>query len=153
MARTSMRFSQFLLLISCSGSGWCVADDDLDANRALWNAAAITSYEYRYEKVCDCHRDILAETIVSVHDGEVVDVRYARNDYLNDIPVAAKEYRWFRTIDDLFALVSNATEIATTLRVSYHQNLGYPVYIYIDYDHTMIGDEVELEVTAVRPAE
>ena len=153
VARTSIGLSQLLLLAACSVSDWCLADDDFDMNRALWRAAAITSYEYRYEKVCDCHRDISAETIVTVRDGEVIEVRYARDDYLSEMPVAPKEYRWFRTIDDLFTLVATAAENAKTLRVAYDQGLGYPAYIYIDYDHALIGDEVELEVTAMRPGE
>jgi hypothetical protein len=153
VTRTARRLSQLILLAVCGSSVWPIAADDFDSNRAIWRAAAITDYEYRYEKVCDCHRDIPAETIVTVRDGKVVGVRYARDDYLSEMPVAAKEYRWFRTIDDLFALVATATENATTLRVAYAPDLGYPAYIYIDYDHSLIGDEVELEVTAVLPAE
>ena len=147
-----MRLSWLLLVTAVGSAGSYAADDDFEFSRALWNAAAITSYEYRYEKVCDCHRDIPAETIVTVEEGEVVGVRYARDDYLEEMPVAAKEYRWFRTIDDLFSLVATATQNAITLRVAYDPILGYPEYVYIDYDHAMIGDEVELEVTALQPA-
>ncbi|MFL2546451.1 MAG: DUF6174 domain-containing protein [Candidatus Rariloculaceae bacterium] len=128
------------------------ADDELELNRALWTAAGISSYVYRYEKVCECHRDIPAETIVTVEDGQVVGVRYAREDYLDEMPVAPKEYRWFRTIDDLFSLIATAAESATTLRVAYDPELGYPEYLYIDYDLNLVGDEVELEVTGFEPA-
>ncbi len=126
------------------------ADEILEANRAVWNAASISTYVYRYRKVCDCHRDTPADTIVAVRDGEVVDVRYERADYVSAMPVDPAEFRWFRTIADLFSLISTAEANAETVRVSYDQSLGHPSYIYIDYDHSMIGDEVELEVIAVR---
>ncbi len=151
VVRIWIRQLRLLLLTVFVGSASYAACGDFESNLALWNSAAISSYEYRYEKVCDCHRDIPAETIVTVGSGEVVVVRYARDDYLVEIPVAAKEYRWFRTIDDLFSLVATVTESATTLRVTFNSVLGYPEYVYIDYDHAMIGDEIELEVTAFEP--
>ena len=125
------------------------ADDDVAANRGVWAAAGIASYEYRYEKVCDCHRDTPAETIVTITNGVVVDVRYDREDYLSEVAVATENYRWSRTIDDLFTLVETASETADTLRVAYEQTLGYPAYIYIDYDHAMVGEEVELRVISL----
>ncbi len=125
------------------------ADDELVANRGVWAAAGIASYEYRYEKVCDCHRDTPAETIVTISNGVIVDVRYDRQDYLSEVAVAADNHRWFRTIDDLFTLVETASKTADTLRVAYDQTLGYPAYIYIDYDHAMVGEEVELQVISL----
>ena len=141
-----------MLLSALAFSGVCLADDELTTNRGLWEAAGIASYEYRYEKVCDCHRDTPAETIVTVESGLVVGVRYARDDYLREIPVAEDNYRWFRTIDDLFTLVETASRSAATLRVAYEAELGYPSYIYIDYDHAMVGEEVELRVVSLRTA-
>jgi hypothetical protein len=125
------------------------ADEELVANREVWAAAGIASYEYRYEKVCDCHRDTPAETIVTMTNGVIVDVRYDRQDYLSEVAVAADNYQWFRTIDDLFTLLETASKTADTLRVAYEQTLGYPAYIYIDYDHEMVGEEVELQVISL----
>ena len=58
-----------------------------------------------------------------------------------------------RTIDDLFTLVETASRNAATLRVTYEPELGYPAYVYIDYDHAMVGEEVELRVVSVHTAE
>ncbi len=152
MPRARGRMLQPVLLCALVLSGVCLANDELTANRDLWEAAGIVSYEYRYEKVCDCHRDTPAETIVTVERGLVVGVRYDRDDYRAEIPVAENNYRWFRTIDDLFTLVETASRSAVTLRVAYEAELGYPAYIYIDYDQTMVGDEVELRVVSLRAA-
>ena len=143
---------QLVFLSTFAFSGLCLADDELTANRGLWEATGIASYEYRYEKTCDCHRDTPAETIVTVENSLVVGVRYDRDDYLHEIPVAEDNYQWFRTIDDLFTLVAAASHNAVTLRVAYDQELGYPVYIYIDYDHAMLGEEVELRIISLQVA-
>ena len=34
-----------------------LADAELDGARARWQSAAIASYEYGYNKYCDCHRE------------------------------------------------------------------------------------------------
>ncbi len=146
-----MAGNRFIAIAAFLASATISADEALRSNQATWAAAAIQTYEYRYRKVCDCHRDTPADTIVAVEDGVVVDVRYERDDYVSQMPVNPDEFQWFRTIDDLFSLVATAEENATTLRVSYDETLGYPAYIYIDYDHSLIGEEVELEVLEVQP--
>ena len=150
-SREAMACDRFITIAAFLASAAVSADEVLLSNQAIWAAAAIQTYEYRYRKVCDCHRDTLADTIVAVEDGVVVDVRYERDEYVSEMPVNPAEFQWFRTIDDLFSLVATAEENATTLRVSYDETLGYPAYVYIDYDHSLIGDEVELEVLEVHP--
>ena len=142
---------RFIAIVLFLAPATASADEALLSNRATWTAAAIQTYEYRYRKVCDCHRRTPADTIVAVENDVVVDVRYERDDYVSQMPVNPNEFQWFRTIDGLFSLVAAAEESATTLRVSYDEALGYPAYIYIDYDHSLIGDEVEIEVLEVHP--
>ena len=119
---------------------------ELDSNRNRWETANVSNYEYRYQKVCLCHRDMPSDTIVTVHEGNIIGVRYDRENYLNEIPVPSEKYDWFRTVDDLFLLIARALEHEATVRVSYEQALGYPTLIYIDYEQDMIGEEVELHV-------
>ena len=129
-----------------------VAQDVVDA-RARWQAAQIDDYEYSYQRVCDCHPDQLADTIVTVTDGEVVAVRYAREDYAEDVPVAEDRLSWFRTIEDLFALVDNALASGAAVRATFDPERGYPTSVYVDYVTDLVGDEVDLTITAFRPLE
>ena len=124
------------------------AAQDLDANRALWRAARVSNYEYSYQRVCECHPDESADTIVTVRDGAVVAVRYARPGYAEQVSLEPEKLAWFRTIDDLFALVATAQESAATVRVSYDTQRGFPRSVYIDYVTDLVGDEVELAVTS-----
>ena len=119
--------------------------------QARWQAAAIDNYEYSYQRVCDCHPDQLADTIVTVTDGVVTAVRYARADYAQDVPVAENRLSWFRTIEDLFALVENATASDADVRATFDAERGYPTKVYVDYDRDLVGDEVDLTITAFRP--
>jgi len=141
-------FTARLTLLAIAGAFAmnALGDEELDANRALWMAAELSDYEFRYQKVCECHRETPADTIVIVRDGEIVQVRYDREDYLNEIVVPAKNYQWFRTVDDLFSLVAGAQARNALVRVSYHPTLGYPERIYVDYDQNLVGEEVELHV-------
>lgn len=126
-------------------------DEALDAGREKWDAAGLTSYELRYQKVCECHREMPSDTIVTVEQGSIVGVRFDREDYLEEVPVPPERYTWFRTVDDLFSLVAGALDReAAAVRVSYEPELGYPTRIYIDYEQDLVGEEVELHVLELR---
>ena len=127
-----------------------LGDEALDVSRKKWEAANLSSYELRYQKVCECHRERPSDTIVTVDRGEIVGVRFDREDFLDEVPVPPERYEWFRTIDDLFALVAGALEREAVVRVSYEPELGYPARIYIDYVQDMVGEEVELHVLELR---
>ena len=138
--------ASLLLTISTSA----VAQDTAQA-RERWRAAAIEDYEYSYQRVCDCHPDQLADTIVTVADGVVVAVRYARDDYVEDVPVAGDRLQWFRTIEDLFVLVESAAAGDAEVRATFDPQRGYPTKVYVDYVRDLVGDEVDLTITAFRP--
>jgi hypothetical protein len=124
---------------------------DVAASRALWEQAGIANYEYSYQRVCECHPDQLADTIVTVSEGRVIAVRYARDDYAQEVAVAAEKLSWYRTIEDLFALVETARTSADVVRVSFDAEHGYPARVYIDYVTDLVGDEVDLKVTRFVP--
>ena len=128
------------------------ASQELDEGRARWQAAGIDDYEYSYQRVCECHPDIPADTIITVRDGTVVAVRYAREDYVADVELAADRVRWFRTIEDLFWLVESAESQGALLRVAYDPRYGFPAAIYVDYLADVVGDELDLRVTSFTPA-
>ena len=132
------------LTVSMASMTW--ADERLDTGKALWQTSGISTYQYRYQKICECHRSKPSETIVSVDMGTIVGVRYDREDYLKEILVPTDRHKWFRTIGELFELVDKAYQLQAQVRVSYEPQLGYPQYIYIDYDEDLVGEEVELRI-------
>jgi hypothetical protein len=125
--------------------------EDLSSARQRWERASIADYELRYRRVCDCHPDQTADTIVTVRRGGVTAVRYAREDYIEDIPVPAEQLQWFRAVDDFFSLIETASSRRALVRASFDQEYGYPAAIFIDYDLDLVGDEVDIRVTAFLP--
>ena len=116
-------------------------------------SAGISRYEYSYQRACECHPDQEADTIVTVANGRVVGVRYAREGYSEEVALPPEKLSWYRTIDDLFSLVETAQANAETVRVEFDTKLGYPVSIYVDYVGEFVGDELGIEVTGFAPAD
>jgi hypothetical protein len=129
-----------------------VAAQDFASQQAQWAESAPADYEYRYQRVCECHPDQPADTIVTVRDGRITAVRYARPDYASDVPVAADRLSWFRTIDDLFALLASARERDALVRATFDADYGFPRTVYIDYITDLVGDEVRLTITGFTPS-
>jgi hypothetical protein len=125
--------------------------EDLSSARQRWERASISDYELRYRRVCDCHPEQTADTIVTVRHGGVTAVRYAREDYIEDIPVPAERLQWFRAVDDFFSLIETASAREALVRASFDQEYGYPATIFIDYDPDLVGDELDIRVTAFHP--
>lgn len=126
------------------------ADEALDAARARWQAAALSAgYEYGYHKHCECYRDEPPETLVTVRNGRVQDVRHRHADSGTVVRADARNFAAYWTVDELFALVAGALDRGSVVRVSYDDALGYPTKIFIDHDREAIGDELDLELTRV----
>lgn len=126
-------------------------DAELDGAQARWQAAALSGYEYGYHKYCECHRDSPPETTVSVRDGKVVRVRHRPAGTDTEVPAADKNFDYYWTVDGLFRLIGTALERGVNVRASYDAAQGFPREIYIDYDADLIGDELDLRITSVRP--
>jgi hypothetical protein len=127
------------------------ADAELDAAQARWRAAGLTGYEYGYHKYCDCHRDSPPETTVSIRDGKVIRVRHRPAGTTTDVPAADKNLDYYWTVEGLFQLIGSALDRGVQVRASYDAAQGFPREIFIDYDTELIGDELDLRLTSVRP--
>jgi Family of unknown function (DUF6174) len=119
----------------------------LEDSRGQWEAAGIRDYEYRYQKYCDCHRDLPPETVVDVRDGRVSRVYHLHADSDREVPARDGSLDLYWTIDELFDLIDAATQRDAVVRVSYDDDLGYPTTIFIDYDPQAIGDELDVRLT------
>jgi hypothetical protein len=127
------------------------ADGALDAARAKWRAAKLGDYEYGYRKFCECHRESPPETVVSVRDGKVVNVRHRPVGSTTEVPAAEKNFEYYWTVDGLFELIAAAEVRHVEVRAQYDSTVGYPTEIHIDYDKNLIGDELDLKLTGVTP--
>ena len=84
-----------------------------------------------------------------VRDGKVVNVRHRPAGSTTEVPAAEKNFEYYWTIDGLFELIAAAEARHVEIRARYDSTAGYPTEIYIDYDKNLIGDELDLRLTAV----
>jgi hypothetical protein len=123
------------------------AVDELQASWARWTAAGLASYEYGYNKYCDCHRDTPPETVVVVADGAVERVYHLYAGSVSEVPAREGSTELYWTIEDLFRLIEGALERNATVRARYDAALGYPTAVFVDYDADFIGDEIDVRLT------
>ena len=122
-------------------------DASRDAAFALWTHAAISRYEYGYNKYCECHPVDPPETVVTVADNTVIGVRHIRSDTERAVPAQERNFEFYWTIDELFELIETAEARGAVVRAEYDHEIGYPTSVYIDYSSTLIGDEIDVRVT------
>ncbi len=120
---------------------------ELAAQRAVWGAAGIASYEYGYNKFCECNKESPPETLITAGPDGVTDVRHKHVDSDRIVPAEPSNFYLYWTIDDLFDLVGRAIQREAVVRVEYDAELGYPSSFFIDYDAELIGDEVDVRIT------
>jgi uncharacterized protein DUF6174 len=146
--RATLRFAATLLAVLPLAAHTEAA---LESARAKWRAAKLVSYEYGYHKFCECHRDSPPETVVTVRDGNVVNVRHRPAGSSTEVPAAEKNFEYYWTIDGLFDLIAAVQARRGEVRAEFDPTLGYPTRVYIDYDKSMIGDELDMRLTGVAP--
>ena len=104
-------------------------------------------YRYTYQKYCDCHPDTPPQTVVTVENLVITRVFHLYSNSDREVPARIGSLDLYWTIEDLFELIGSASEQRAVTRVSYHEDLGYPTRIYIDYDADLVGDELDLQLT------
>lgn len=152
--RWPLAASLVAVVLGVASFGAAAQDGELQRHRAQWQADGPKSYVYGYNKYCDCHPTDPPETVVTVANGEVTRVYHLLAGSSREVPARAGSLELYWTIDDLFDLIDSAMSAgAAATRVRYDDTLGYPVSIYVDYDSDLVGDELDLRITRLTPAE
>ncbi|MBV7338134.1 hypothetical protein KFU94_59900 [Chloroflexi bacterium TSY] len=116
--------------------------------RSLWQTQNITSYTYTLHIRCFCVPP--AQGIVIVQDNQIVSVL----DPETHDPFDRNAWKVrFKTINELFELLDEMVSSADQIDVDFHQTLGYPTNIDIDYMKEMVDDEISYNVNNLTPIE
>lgn len=135
------------LLVLVPGFGAAQDASELARARETWQRAGLVSYEYGYNKFCECHGDSPPETLVTVTSGRVTQVRHRRAGFEREVPAADKNLQFYWTVPELFDLLETALAREATVRFRFDASLGYPTSVYIDYAASTVGDEVDVRIT------
>lgn len=121
--------------------------DRLAAARMAWERSGIDDYQYGYNKFCECHAETPPETLVSIAQGVVTDVRHRMAKTGDVVPAANTNFSLYWTVEDLFGLLERAAAASATVQADFDASSGVPQRIFIDYLPDIIGDEVDVRVT------
>lgn len=128
------------LLSACSGDDYKSFQRALDENIALWEEQEFADYAFEYRVNCYCeprHNHSL------VQEGEVV----RSWDEIEKVFHPDDELENFATVEALFALIQHAIDReASALEVEFNDELGYPEYVYVDFDFSIADEEISYRV-------
>jgi len=128
------------VLYSCADpTGNPVPRTELEQNQERWAQQNISTYTYRFQRVCFC--GLVDPVDVTVRNGVITAVVVADSQEELDPSMFAQFY----TVDGLFQVVQDALDgDAHSVVVAYHPQFGYPVDVAIDYIEMAIDDELQL---------
>ena len=110
---------------------------ELDENMDRWANSGIEDYRFRFQRLCFCVSVDPVE--IDVIDGQIVSITLIETGE----PPHPDLVDTYLTIDGLFAEIQDAMDRnAFSLSVSYHETLGYPTSIDIDYQANAIDEEM-----------
>ena len=124
--------------------------DEEDINQSfekhfnLWSESKISEYQYTLQRQCFCPISHTRPIIIEVQNNQVVNASFVNHDE----PVSAELKHELETIDEWFALISDAFEReADVISVEYNPEFGYPKMIDIDMRKLRSDDEQVIAIS------
>jgi hypothetical protein len=116
----------------------------LDAHRAMWEAAGISDYSMRFQRLCfNCNVEFLIPVRITVRDDTLDQV----TDFETGEPVEETIEGAFLTIVQLFDLIQGAIDQnAVEIDIEYDEVLGYPRDASIDLSRSRFNDTAQFEI-------
>jgi len=117
--------------------------DEIEANRATWEAQRPQNYTYVLQHRCFCGQEAIGPVEVEVQGTTVVRRTYTGSGE----EVSAQFESAFPIVEVLFTLLEEAAEAdADDIQASFDPVLGVPVDFFIDYSDNIADEERGYEV-------
>jgi uncharacterized protein DUF6174 len=142
-ATPSLIVALFAATITACGSALSPIAELSDARRR-WADNGPASYSIDLFRSCECTPEMSGPVVVNVQNGTVQSRFYRAGGTVPPNLAAA-----FPGVEGLFDLIADARQRnAHRLEVRYDRDLGYPVWLVIDYDRAIADDEFTYSVMA-----
>ena len=145
-----MRIKPFLVLLPLLAG--CVifssieedVQEELDVNRAQWDAAAIHDYSMSFQRLClFCTVEFSIPVRITVRGDTIFEVR----DLDTGAPVVEPAVGVFLTIDEVFDAIQGAIDQgAAEIDVRYNSTFGYPTDVNIDISRSQFRDDAQFQI-------
>lgn len=131
-------------LAACSGL-LGLGGDRLDDARDRWRDSRPALYQFTYRRICFCLGT--DPVVVTVEGDSVTRVGPAPGSDPNRVPPRKD----IRTVGGLFELLREwEARDPHSQRVRYHDELGYPVEAFFDFEENVADEEMGFEVSDLR---
>ena len=142
------RYLLFALILTAAGCGILDPDGgqrgELDDNRERWESVRPAAYAVVVERLCFCGGEARGPVRVLVQGTIPTERTYTASGQA----VSAELAPFFPTIDGLFDVLADAFDRdAHEVRVTYDEETGIPVDVWIDYEENTADEELGFSVT------
>jgi hypothetical protein len=119
--------------------------EELDVNRALWDAAAIHDYSMTFQRLCSfCSIEFLIPVRITVRGDTIREV----TELDTGVPVAPSTEGAFLAVDGVFDFIQDAiTQNAVEIDVRYNSTFGYPTDVIIDFSRSQFNDDTQFQIS------
>lgn len=123
---------------------WAERLEALDRSRDRWADAQASVYRYTYSKSCECIPGFAGLVEIEVTDDEITSL----TPLSDQVEVPEEHWPAFDTVEEMFELIASAiVRRAHQFDVEYDPVLGYPTLVSLDFDETVVDDELVIHVT------
>ena len=130
-----------IYLINGKSNGTHSTLRDIESNYTLWETEGDTSYEFVFSWSCNCPRCYISEKFIKVTHASINKVTFNEKDDSSGCSDNELSKSNYKTINQLFNILLNYTTMADSIIVSFHKQLGYPIYALIDPKSTQSNEE------------
>ncbi len=118
-------------------------------NLRKWQLQNFESYDFVFQRICFCPREITRPARAVVQDDKITGLRWIET-YEE---LSADKQNIFLTIDAIFDLIKSAIDKdAATIQVDYDASFGYPTKLFIDYDEAIADEELNIQASFLKTA-
>lgn len=139
-----------LTLAGCTGGDLdvdrAVLTATTSANRAIWEDAAITDYEFVYQRSCFCGADFIRPLRIQVRNGAVSAVSF----FDTGEAVTGTTLGPFPTIDGVFDDLQSQLIQADNVNAAFDPRLGFPTGYTVDRETNIADEEYSIAIGGFR---
>ena len=136
-----------LAVAACSISAFEGSQNSLAEANTRWKAAAVTSYDFDFQRTCFCAESMTRPVTISVRSDTFTTIVYSDSGTAAD----SAQFRDFLTIDRLFAFLHRTLNAGPAgFTTAYDDVRGFPALVVIDFDSDVADDGLTLRINGFR---
>jgi hypothetical protein len=105
-----------------------------------WRSRNMEHYRFRFSRMCFCREPVILSGVVTVRNGEVVQVEDVRDSA--GALISNPDLTEFKSIEELFSILEAQRATAELVVVRIDESLRFPAWIHVDPSYSVVDDEI-----------